>query len=120
MSGERATPQQRFGIERAIELMRSLPTEQNPELVALVITRTLAAVDVQVSDIIEGATSRQRELQAKLGTVRATCNTLESEIELRVDEIVKMEAFLAEAMSVVERLEVVRNTSDQPVAISGK
>jgi len=52
MSGGEAPPQKRFGIARAIELMRSLPTEQNPELVAMVIARTLAAVDVPVSHII--------------------------------------------------------------------
>ena len=32
-----ATPPRRFGIDRAIQLMRSLPTDQNPELVATVI-----------------------------------------------------------------------------------
>ena len=120
MSGGHATPQQRFGIEQAIELMRALPTEQSPELVALVITRTLAAVDVKVSDIVEGATSRQQDLEARLGAARAAAATLESEIERRVDEIVELEAFLAEAMSVVERLELVRNTSSQPVAASGE
>jgi hypothetical protein len=111
---------QRFGIEQAIQLMRALPTEQNPELVALVIATTLAAVDVSVSHVVEGATSRQKDLEARIGTVRAACNALESEIELRVDEIVELEAFLAEAMSVVEHLERVRNTSSQPVAISDK
>jgi hypothetical protein len=120
MSGGHATPQQRFGIEQAIELMRALPTEQNPELVALVIARTLAAVDVEVSHVIEGATSRQKDLEARLETARAAADTLETEIELRVDEIVELEAYLAEAMSVVERLELVRNTSSQPVAASGK
>jgi predicted nucleic acid-binding Zn-ribbon protein len=109
MSGGEAPPQTRFGIERAIELMRSLPTEQNPDLVAMAIARTLAAVNVPVSHIIEDATSRQKDLEAKLGTARAACTALETEIELHVDEIVELEAYLAEAMSVVERLEHVRH-----------
>jgi hypothetical protein len=112
--------QTRFGIDGAIELIRSLPADHDPDLVALVIAKTLTAVDVKVSDIIEDATSRQKVLEAKLGTVRATCRALETEIELRVDEIVKLEAFLAEAMSVVERLELVRTTSSQPAATSGE
>ena len=115
MSGGEAPPQKRFGIERAIELMRSLPTEQNPELVAMVIAKTLAAVD-----IIEDATSRQKDLEAKLGTARAACTALETEIELHVDEIVELEAFLAEATSVVERLEHVRNAPSESAAVAGK
>ena len=46
--------------------------------------------------------------------MRAKCATLETEIERRVDEIVKLEAFLAEAMSVVERLEHVRDAPSEP------
>jgi hypothetical protein len=109
MSGGEAPPQKRFGIERAIELMRSLPTDQNPDLVAIAIAKTLAAVDVQVSGVIEDATSRQKDLEARLAAERAACTALETEIELHVDEIVELEAYLAEAMSVVERLEHVRN-----------
>ena len=53
--------------------------------------------------------------EAKLGTARAACTALETEIELHVDEIVELEAFLAEAMSVVERLEHVRNAPSESV-----
>ena len=120
MSGGHAPPQKRFGIERAIDLMRSLPTDQNPELVAIVIARTLTAVDVKVSDIIQDATSRQQDLEVRLGGMRAKCDTLETEIERRVDEIVKLEAYLAESMSVVERLELVRDTSSKPAITAGK
>jgi hypothetical protein len=120
MSGGEAPPQQRFGIERAIELMRSLPTDQNPALVALVIAKTLAAVDVPVSPIIEDASLRQQDLEAKLATARAACAALETEIELHVDEIVDLEAFLAEATSVVERLEHVRTAPSASAATAGK
>jgi hypothetical protein len=120
MSGGEAPPQKRFGIERALELMRSLPTDQNPALVALVIAKTLAAVDVPVSHIIDSATSRQKDLEAKLGTARAACAALETEIELHVDEIVELEAFLAEAMSVVDRLEHVRSAPSASAATASK
>ena len=120
MSGGEAPPQTRFGIERAIELMRSLPTEQNPGLVAMAIAKTLAAVNVPVSHIIEDATVRQKDLEAKLGTARAACAALETEIELHVDEIVELEAYLAEATSVVERLEHVRSAPSESAATAGK
>jgi hypothetical protein len=100
-----APPKTRFGIDRAIQLMRSLPTNQNPELVATVIAGTLAALDVNVSDIVEDANARAIELEARIAKVKAKNEELEKEIELGVDEIVKLEASLAEAMSVKERMQ---------------
>ena len=113
-------PQKPFGIERAIELMRSLPTAENPALVALAVARTLTALDVMVPDIVDDATSRQKDLEAKLATLRGSCDALETEIERGVDEVVKLEAFLAEVASVLERLELVHETSDKSPATAGK
>jgi hypothetical protein len=103
------TPPKRYGIERAIQLMRSLPTEQNPELVAMVITSTLESLEMNVSDIIDDARSRQADLEARIGSIKAKNSALEKEIELGVDEIVKLEATLAETLSVKERLELAHN-----------
>ena len=96
----------RYGIDRAIELMRSLRAERDPELVAMVITTTLESVDTKVTDIIEEARARQAELEARIGVIKARNSALEKEIELGVDEIVELEASLAETMSVTERLEL--------------
>jgi hypothetical protein len=85
--------------------MRSLPTDQNPELVATVIAGTLAALDMKVSDIVEDADARAIELEARIATIKAANKEREREIELGVDEIVKLEASLAEAMSVKERIQ---------------
>ncbi len=95
-----------YGIDRAIELMRSLRTERDPELVAMVITTTLESVATKVTDIIEDAKSRQAELEARIGIIKARNSALEKEIELGVDEIVTLEASLAETMSVKEQLEL--------------
>lgn len=86
--------------------MRALPTEQNPELVAMVITSTLESLEMNVEEIIEDARSRQSELEARIGSIKAKNSALEKEIELGVDEIVKLEASLAETLSVKERLEL--------------
>ena len=99
-------PPKRFGIDRAIQLMRALPTEQNPELVAMVITTTLESLEMNVGEIIQDARSRQADLEARIGTIKAKNSALEKEIEAGVDEIVKLEATLAETMSVKERLEL--------------
>src|SRR6187551_350821 len=98
-------PSKRFGIDRAIQLMRALPTEQNPELVAMVITTTLESLEMNVSDIIADAKTRQAELEARIGTIKSKNSALEKEIEAGVDEIVKLEAALAETVSVKERIE---------------
>src|SRR5215471_2548616 len=103
------TPPKRYGIERAIQLMRSLPTEQNPELVAMVITTTLESLELNVSEIIDDARSRQADLEARIGTIKARNSALEKEIEQGVEEIVKLEATLAETLSVKERLELAHN-----------
>jgi predicted nucleic acid-binding Zn-ribbon protein len=104
--GAATAPQKRYGIDRAIALMRSLPTEQNPELVAMVITSTLESLELSVSEIIEDAKSRQADLETRIGSIKAKNGALEKEIELGVEEIVKLEASLAETMSVKERLEL--------------
>jgi predicted nucleic acid-binding Zn-ribbon protein len=91
--------------------MRSLPTEQNPELVAMVITSTLESLEMSVTEIIEDAKSRQADLETRIASIKAKNSTLEKEIELGVDEIVKLEASLAETMSVKERLELAHNHS---------
>jgi predicted nucleic acid-binding Zn-ribbon protein len=107
------TPVKRYGIEKAIQLMRSLPTEQHPELVATVITRTLESLEMNVTEIIDDARSRQADLEARIGSIKARNSALEKEIEVGVDEIVKLEASLAETLSVKERLEQAHN---HPVA----
>ena len=107
--GPGAPPPKRYSIDRAIALMRALPTEQNPELVAMVITSTLESLELSVSDIIEDARSRQAELESRIGAIKAKNSALEKEIELGVDEIVKLEASLAETMAVKERLELAHN-----------
>jgi hypothetical protein len=89
--------------------MRALPTEQNPELVTLVITSTLASLEMNVADIIDDAKSRQADLEARIGAIKARNSALEKEIEAGVDEIVKLETSLAETLTVKERLELAHN-----------
>jgi hypothetical protein len=97
---------QRFGIDRAIQLMRSLPADQNAALVAKVIASTLTSLDMKVADIIDDATALQKDLESKIGSIKTKNAGLEKEIERGDEEIVKLEAALTEATSVKERLQL--------------
>src|SRR3954463_15514363 len=98
-----------YGIDRAIELMRSLRAERDPDLVAMVIRTTLESVDTKVTDIIEEARSRQADLETRIAVIKARNSALEKQIELGVDEIVALEASLAEIVSVTERLDLAQS-----------
>src|SRR4051794_4868651 len=52
-----------FGIDNAIALMRSVPMDQNADLVIKVVRATLESLNVRVSDIVRDAERRQGELE---------------------------------------------------------
>ena len=89
--------------------MRSLRAERDPDLVAMVIRNTLESVDTKVTDIIDEARSRQADLEARIAVIKARNTALERQIELGVDEIVDLEASLAEIVSVTERLDLAQS-----------
>ena len=111
---------QRFGIERAIQLMRSLPADQNAALVAKVIASTLTSLDMRIADIIDDATAMQKDLESKIGSIKTKNAGLEKEIERGVEEIVKLESALAEATSVKERLQLASPATPPAGAIVAK
>lgn len=100
-----------YGIEKAIHLMRSLPQTQNIELVVMVIKTTLESLKVNVADIIEDAIVKERELEARVAILKDEIGVLQKQVELRVDEIVRLEAAHAETTSVKERLQLAEKTS---------
>ncbi len=100
-----------YGIEKAIQLMRSLPQTQNIELVVMVIKTTLESLKVNVADIIEDAIVKERELEARVAVLKDEIGVLQKQVELRVDEIVRLEAAHAETTSVKERLQLAEKTS---------
>src|SRR5262245_48099216 len=61
----------RYGIDDAIKLMRTLPVDENVDLVVRVIKRTLESLDVKVPDIVDDAKKRQENLRAKIGEYQA-------------------------------------------------
>jgi hypothetical protein len=99
-------PRPHYGIENAIQLMRALPVDQNVELVVAVIKGTLESLKVKVSDIIEDASRKQKDLEGRVTNLKQQIADFEKEISTRKDEITRLEADHAETTSVKGRLEL--------------
>ncbi|MBC8133740.1 MAG: hypothetical protein H7X95_12220 [Deltaproteobacteria bacterium] len=93
-----------YGIEDAIRLMRSLPTDQNIDLIVRVVRVTLGSVNVRIEDIIEDANRRQKAIQDNIAALHGSVADLEAELEARRREISEQEADFKETTSVKERL----------------
>jgi len=103
-----AAPSQRkaYGIADAILLMRSLPVDQNVDLVVQVIRATLASMNVKVGDIIEDAVRKEKATEAGISALHGKVAELERELEARRQDILGLEADLKETTAVKERLEL--------------
>jgi hypothetical protein len=101
-----------YGIGDAIQLMRSLPVDQNVDLVVQVIRATLASTNVRVRDIIEDAHRKEKATEAGIATLHGKVADLERELEARRQEIVALEADLQETMAVTERLELAESIAN--------
>jgi len=81
-----------FGIQQAIALMRTLPVDQNVELVVTVIKTTLESLRVKVSDIIEDASRKQKDIESRVANLKQQIVDFEKEIATRKEEIGRLEA----------------------------
>lgn len=94
-----------YGIENAIDLMRSLPFDENPELVLRVLRKTLRSTGVSVEQIVQAARSREQALSAEGNAQLQAIEQLEQQIVARRAEIDRLAATLNETKSARERLE---------------
>jgi hypothetical protein len=95
-----------YGINQAIQLMRSLPADQNPELVVIVIKATLESLKVKVADIIADADRKTKDLEDRVSNLKRAIADFEKEIETRKEEIGRLEADHSETSAVRSRLEL--------------
>jgi acyl-CoA hydrolase len=109
-TGEGGRP---YGIADAIRLMRSLPVDQNVELVIRVVRVTLGSLDVRVEDIIEDASRKQKTIQDNIAALQTHVADLEEQLEARQREITAFEADLKETTSVKERLQLAERSAAQ-------
>jgi hypothetical protein len=93
-----------YGITQAIALMRSLPVDQNVELVVRVIRSTLESMNVHLPTIIDDALAKEATLQTRIEHLDAEIEQLAEHIDLRRDEISRLQTELKETTVVKERL----------------
>jgi hypothetical protein len=99
-----APPEHRFGIDDAIQLMRSLPTESNTALVVRVVRATLGAVHVSVEEIVADATRKEARVKESIATLEIQIVELDKQLGSLRREIAAQQADLKETMNVRERL----------------
>jgi hypothetical protein len=99
------TASPKYGIAETIQLMRTLPADQNTELVVRVVRATLASLDVRLPDIIEDATRKQKAVRDKIADFHAKNAELEKQLDAHRKEIATLEADLKETTEVKERLQ---------------
>ena len=95
-----------YGIGEAIQLMRTLPVDQHPDLVVRVVRATLGSLNVHLPDIIEDASKKQKTVQDRIAAVHAQVADLEKQLEAHRRDISGLEADLKETTSVKERLQM--------------
>lgn len=117
------------GIDHAIQLMRTLPTDKNVELVVTVLKTTLESLGIRVADIIADAVKRQQDIETRVGQLRGEISALEKEVDLRVKEIARLEAAHAETTKVktylqgnqqVPQLMAVADELDEEIDVGGQ
>jgi septal ring factor EnvC (AmiA/AmiB activator) len=94
-----------YGIADAIQLMRTLPVDQNGELVIRVVRATLGSLNVRLPQIIEDGARKQKTTQERIAGIHAQIASLEKQLEGHRQEITALEADLKETTEVKERLE---------------
>jgi cell division protein FtsB len=97
-----------YGIDNAIELMRSLPSD-NIELVVKVVKHTLESLQIRTTDIIQDAVSKQESIETRLKQLRTEIAEYEKEIASRQKEIEKLNGEYKEANTVRKHLELAEN-----------
>jgi hypothetical protein len=103
-----------YGIADAIQLMRGLPVDQNPDLVVRVVRATLASLSVHLSDIIEDAAKKMKTTQERIASEHGKVADLEKQLGERRKEIAALEADLKETSTVKERLQLAEKAASGP------
>jgi len=103
-----------YGIAEAIHLMRTLPVDQNPDLVVRVVRATLASLNVHLPDIIEDATRKQKTISDRIAAVHTQVADLEKQLEAHRKEIASLETEMKETSGVKERLQMAEKAGTTP------
>jgi hypothetical protein len=116
----KAGPPLKYGIAETIQLMRSLPADQNVELVVRVVRATLASLNVRLPEIIEDAARKEKFTRDRIADFHAKNAELQKQLEAHRQEIASLEADLKETTEVKERLQLAEGSApaQAPGAVS--
>lgn len=112
--GEAGVAGRAFGIDEAIQLLRSLPIDQNADLIVRVVRTTLQSLNVHLPDIIEDASRKQRGTQERIAAVHIQIADLEKRLEGHRQELTALDAELKETTTVKERLQMAEKAAGHP------
>ncbi len=107
-----------FGIQKAIELMRDLPSKDS-EAVVQAVCKTLESIGVAVPDIIKQAEEKQSTITGRIKSLKGEIADLEEEIAGRKEEIKALEADHKETGDVRLRLEKASKPEPTPAPSLG-
>jgi hypothetical protein len=102
-----------YGIEDAIALMRTLPSE-NIELVVQVVKHTLESAHIDIAAILDDASAKRDRIESRIAVLRDSIAELERDIGSRRDEIVRLGEENREVARVVERLALAGKLGARP------
>lgn len=105
---EQDYPEQDYGIEEAIALMRKLPAE-NVELVVQVVARTLRSTQIAIAPIVRDARSKEARLERRVTALKGEIASLEHEISRCAEEIARQETDREETTMVMDRLKLAQS-----------
>ncbi|MGH1472296.1 MAG: hypothetical protein ACRBCS_13980 [Cellvibrionaceae bacterium] len=94
-----------YGIEDAIQLMKSLPRD-NPEVVVTVVKKTLESTKIQVQDILNDAKDKEERIRSKHKALEAEIKQLQEQISKRNQQISDLVQDLNETTDVRQQLEL--------------
>jgi prophage DNA circulation protein len=112
--------QSKYGIAEAIQLMRTLPVDQNTELVVRVVRATLASLHVHLPEIIDDASRKQKTIQDRIAAIHGQIAEIEKQLEVHRKEISGLEADLKETTSVKERLQMAEKSAGGASPLAGR
>jgi len=103
-----------YGIAEATLLMRTLPVDQNVELVVRVVRNTLESMKVQLGDIIDDAQQKEEALGGRIKVLEGEIAELSAQIEHRRQEITRLQQDLTEVSTVKDRLCLAEKLDKKP------
>jgi hypothetical protein len=99
-----AAPNRSYGVTDLIRLLKTIPTDQHPDLVVRVVKTTLESVGVQSSQVVEDAVRQETIINERIRVLEDEIESLAGEIKARRDQIAQLQVDVAETTYAKDRL----------------